>query len=214
MNDEIVNEFHRQYYTSNSTWEDTYWLGVRVLKCPLDLWIYQEILVELRPDLIIESGTLHGGSALYFASICDLIGTGEVVTIDVELYPDRPVHPRITYIQGSSVAHGTAERIREYAKSKQTVLVVLDSDHTLEHVHLELEIYSEYVTPGSYIIVEDTNINGHPVYDDFGPGPMEAVDRFLIAHPEFTIDRAREKFLVSFNPRGYLLKATGTLAEM
>ncbi|HZQ97896.1 MAG TPA: CmcI family methyltransferase, partial [Chloroflexota bacterium] len=77
------------------TWRDTYWHGVRVRKCPLDLWVYQELLHELRPDLIVETGTAYGGSALYLAHMCDLLGQGEVVTVDAAQHPDRPKHGRI-----------------------------------------------------------------------------------------------------------------------
>ena len=81
---------------------------------------------------------------------------------------------------------------------------ILDSDHTEAHVSRELELLAPYVTPGSYLIVEDTNINGHPTYPTFGPGPYEAVSTFLRAHPEFVVDTAREKFLMTFNPGGFL----------
>ena len=101
----VVDAFHRLYYDRHeTTWTSTSWLGTTVLKCPLDLWNYQEILVETRPDLIIETGTHLGGSALYMAGICDLIGSGRIVTVDVEDRPGRPVHGRITYLEGSSTS--------------------------------------------------------------------------------------------------------------
>src|SRR5712691_996249 len=102
---EIVSAFHRLYYDSApQTWSNTRWLGVSAQKCPLDLWIYQEILHELRPAVVIECGTASGGSALYLASILALLGTGDVVSIDIEELPDRPVHDRIRYLTGSSTA--------------------------------------------------------------------------------------------------------------
>jgi cephalosporin hydroxylase len=180
------------------------WLGVTSIKCPLDLWVYQEILFEIRPSLIIESGTLFGGSAYYLASICDLVTHGRIVTIDPIHRPNRPSHARIQYVEGSSLDPSFVQWIRQTIQPEDVVLVILDSDHHRTHVLQELEIYSEFVTPGSYLIVEDTNINGHPTYPGFGPGPMEAVDEFLWGNRDFSIDRDRERFLLTMNPRGYL----------
>ena len=94
----------------------------------------------------------------------------------------------------------------ERAAGAGTVLVVLDSDHSRDHVLAEPRAYAPLVTPGSYLVVEDTNINGHPVYEAFGPGPMEAVQDFLKERDDFEADRSREKFLLTFNPRGWLRK--------
>lgn len=201
----VVEQFHRLYYESEAqTWKNTFFLGVRTAKCPLDLWIYQELLVELRPDLIVECGTAWGGSALYLATICDLIGTGRIITIDVADEPGRPSHPRITYVRGSSTSDEVVAMVHEQAAGAETVLVLLDSDHSYAHVRGELVAYSPLVTPGSYLVVEDTNVNGHPVLPEFGPGPWEAAEEFLATHPEFTVDNEREKFFLTFNPRGFL----------
>lgn len=204
----IEDDFHSLYYNSFArTWEQTYWLGCKVLKCPLDLWIYQELLHRLRPDLVIECGTAHGGSAYFLASILDLLGAGQVLTIDVcgaETFPNRPEHPRITYLRGSSVGEPALTVVSEACRQASQVLVILDSDHRQQHVAAELEAYAPYVTAGSYLVVEDTNVNGHPVEPGHGPGPMEAVEEFLPCHPEFEIDVDCEKFFLTFNPRGYL----------
>jgi len=200
-----VEQFHRLYYESEDrTWKNTFFLGVRTAKCPLDLWIYQELLFELRPELIVECGTAWGGSALYLATICDLVGTGRVLTIDVADDPSRPQHPRITYLHGSSTSDEVVATVHHEASSAGSVLVLLDSDHSCEHVAGELAAYGLLVTPGSYLVVEDTNVNGHPVLPEFGPGPWEAVDEFLATHPEFVVDDEREKFFLTFNPRGFL----------
>lgn len=200
----IVDQFHRLYYNDTGTWRDTSWLGVTTWKCPLDLWIYQEILQELRPQLIIECGTAHGGSAFFLASVCDLLGHGQIVTIDVELTPGRPVHPRITYLHGSSVDPQVVEQIRAMIRNGGHVLVILDSDHRESHVSRELDAYSPMVTVGSYLVVEDTNVNNHPVYPSYGPGPMEAVEQFLRENDQFVVDEGRQKHHLTFNPRGYL----------
>jgi cephalosporin hydroxylase len=203
-----VDAFHRLYYeTSERTWTKTYWMGTPVQKCPLDLWIYQEILYELRPDLIVECGTAQGGSALFMADICDLLDHGQVITIDITARPDRPSHSRISYLTGSSTAAEILREVRDRAAAMKSILVVLDSDHRRDHVLDELRGYRHIVTPGSYLIVEDTNINGHPVSLDFGPGPMEAVEAFLREAPEYSVDNDREKFYMTYNPRGFLRRA-------
>jgi len=210
MNDEerIIESFHKLYYDwkmFGKTWGDTYWLGVRTQKCPLDLWIYQEIIFDVKPDVTIESGTACGGSALFLASICDLVNNGEVITIDI-VKDLRPSHPRIKQLLGSSTSEETVQAVKSLINGKGAVLVILDSDHHKEHVLSELRIYSTFVTKGSYIIVEDTNINGHPVLPEFGPGPMEAVEEFLKENDDFVVDKTREKLLLTMNPKGYLRK--------
>jgi cephalosporin hydroxylase len=156
--------------------------------------------------VILECGTARGGSALFFASMLDIVGRGRVVSVDVVEREGRPQHERIEYLTGSSVAPDILERIRTSVDGSECVLAFLDSDHTMAHVLQELRAYSVFVTPGSYLIVEDTNINGHPVAPRFGPGPMEAVDAFLTENDEFEIDPRGEKFHLTFNPRGYLRK--------
>jgi cephalosporin hydroxylase len=201
----IAKQFQCLYfYWANRTWWDTYWLGVPVQKCPLDLWVYQEILHEVRPSLIIETGTARGGSALFLSSMCDLMGRGRIVSVDVKAMETRPEHPRVTYLTGSSTAAEIVEQVHGHVQGDDTVLVILDSDHSYSHVREELAAYSSLVTPGSYLVVEDTNLNGHPVAPFFGPGPMEAVKGFLEHDRRFAVDRRREKFFMTFNPKGFL----------
>jgi cephalosporin hydroxylase len=208
---DVVDRFTEAYYDGalfGETRADTHWLGVRTDKNPLDLWIYQELLHELRPDLVVETGTAFGGSALYLASICELLGHGRVVTIDIIEQEGRPTHPRIEYLPGSSVTAKTVEQVRSRIEPGSTTLVVLDSDHKRDHVLQELRLYSPLVTPGSYVVVEDTILNGHPVSPDFGPGPLEAVEAFLAETDEFEVDRRREKLYLTFNRKGYLRRKT------
>jgi cephalosporin hydroxylase len=201
----VVVGFHGLYYHHpERTVYNTTWLGVQVGKIPLDLWVYQEILFERRPDYVIETGTANGGSALWFASMCDLIGHGEVISIDNTAREGLPQHPRITYVTGSSTS---ADVVAELPRGKET-FVDLDSDHRKEHVLQELELYSELVRPGGYLVVEDTILNGHPVNRSYGPGPYEAVDEFLAAHPNWERDLSREKFYATFNPGGYLRRVS------
>lgn len=205
--EQVINEFHKLYYNSHllgGTWANTFWRGVRTAKCPLDLWIYQEIIYEVQPDYVIEAGTAWGGSAYYLASICDLAGHGHIITIDVEDITGRPGHNRITYIKGSSTDTEIIKQVKSLIGNSNKVMVVLDSDHTKEHVLREMQIYSKLVSVGSYMVVEDGNINGHPVLPEYGPGPMEAIQDFLSTSDEYMVDYSRQKFYLTFNPNGYL----------
>ncbi len=210
----IADSFHRMYYDEarfhGGSWHLTRFLGTRVWKLPLDLWQYQELLHELRPDLIVECGTAFGGSALYLATICDALDHGRVVTIDIVAQDDLPEHPRIRYVSGSSVDSEVLDLVRAEAEGEQTVLVVLDSDHSRDHVLAECRAYADIVTPGSYLIVEDTNVNAHPVYPEHGPGPAEGLAAFLAERDDFEHDSDRDKFLVTFNPGGWLRRKGST----
>ena len=182
------------------------WMGYEMFKCPLDLWIYQEMIVEQQPDLIVEIGTYKGGSTLYLAHICDLVGKGRIISIDIDAthQPIRPQHPRIEYWLGSSLDPAIISKVKNAASGAANVLVILDGDHRCETVIQELRIYSELAPVGGYLIAEDTNINGHPTYPSFGPGPWEAVDIFIGENKKFVADRTLERFLLTMNPRGYL----------
>ncbi len=192
--DQVTEAFFR-LYAESQVWRDTTWLGKRALKCPLDLWVYQEILFRTRPDVIIETGTSAGGGALFLASMCDLINHGRVVTIDIKRQR-RPKHERITYLNGSSL------EVDVRVADGERVMVVLDSDHSKEHVLAELRKYGPLVSEGCYLIVEDTSVR--LALPDFGPGPAEAVEEFLKETSDFVVDRDCEKFLLTFNPGGYL----------
>ncbi len=184
-------------------WADTYWLGSQVVKNPLDLWVLQEIVAETRPDVIVETGTFRAGSALYFASICELLGSGEVISIDVKPEdPDYPPHDRITYLGGrSSTDTAVVDEVRRLIGGRRA-MVVLDSDHSEAYVGAELEAYAPVVGLGCYLVVEDTNVD--LVRKDLAPGPLRAVERFLQRSSEFEVDLEREKWVITFNPRGYL----------
>lgn len=207
----IADQFHDIYYSKLDAGRGLHtivlsWMGYEMFKCPLDLWTYQELIVNQKPEVIIETGTYKGGSALYLASVCDCLNHGEVVTIDLDAthQPIRPQHPRITYLEGSSTAPDVLARVKEIVAGRTKVLVILDSDHRCDHVISELRAYREFVPLDGYMVVEDTNINGHPTYKDFGPGPWEAVEEFLQEDHNFIADRACERFILTMNPRGFL----------
>ena len=210
-----IREFHRAFYEKGLPGQ-TWYRGVRMIKCPLDLWIARELIERLRPEFIIETGTYLGASALYYGDLLEQQGRGQVITIDLhplEHYlqtgaqtaqPQR--HARARYLIGSSTSREVLETVRSLVRPGAITMAFLDSDHAKRHVLGELEAYAPLVTPGSYLIVEDTNINGHPVKADFGPGPMEAVEEFLNSGlgRSFKPDLACERYLLTMNPGGWL----------
>jgi cephalosporin hydroxylase len=154
--------------------------------------------------MIIETGTAWGGSALYMASLLDIIGSGRVVSIDLEKRSAMPEHDRINFLAGrSSIEPSLVAEVADLTAGER-VMVVLDSDHSKAHVLAEMDAYARLVSPGCYLIVEDMHLNGHPVQPKFGPGPMEAVDEWVPQHPQFERTSVHERYLVSMNPGGYL----------
>lgn len=192
-------------FFESGAWENTYYDGVQIFKYPGDLWIYQELIAEVRPTLLIEMGTCQGSSAAYFADLLDRFSGGRVVTVDVANQVKAP-DPRVTYIHGSSVHRAVIDQVRQYAAGERCVMVSLDSEHLEDHVYAELEAYADLVTPGSYLVVEDTFISRYGCQGErFGDGSTwEALCRWLPAHPEFQADESREKFMLSMNPGGWL----------
>ncbi|MGH7231749.1 MAG: CmcI family methyltransferase [Nitrospiraceae bacterium] len=214
----IVSRFARLYHgsplredlTKGTTWRDgaTTWLGVPCEKCPLDLWIYQELLFRTKPDVIVECGVNYGGSTLYLASLMDLLKHGEIIGIDItlsRLYPGVKDHPRISLFESSSTDQAIVDIVKQRVAGRRT-MVILDSDHSLPHVRRELELYADLVSKGCYLVVEDTIVNGHPVSPEHGPGPFEAVQEFVAARNDFQIDRHQHKYLMTYHPNGYLLR--------
>jgi cephalosporin hydroxylase len=201
-----VEEFRKAaFWRSGQLWGNNRWLGVQALKGPWDVWIAQEILWETRPDLVVETGVFAGGSTLFYADMLELIGHGQVLGVDVDLtraHERVRAHPRVTLLEGSSVDPQTVERIREIASGK-SVMLNLDSDHAAAHVLQELRLLADLVTPGCYMIVEDTAI-GKPLGKHLLPGPAEALEEWLAEGQPFEVDPSREKFLLTASPGGYL----------
>lgn len=203
-------DFHKLFYDSpDKTWQTMTWMGVPVQKNPMDLWVYQELIYRNKPDLIIECGTYAGGSALYMACLLHMIGDGAVVTVDINPIK-RTKYDNLIYYTGSSTDPETLSIVGQIVKyrSAKRVMVILDSDHEMNHVLREMELYSPLVTPEQYMIVEDTNLNGYPVWSTYGPGPREAIKAFLPHHPEFIVDSHCERLMLTFNSGGYLLKTS------
>jgi cephalosporin hydroxylase len=206
---DVVRQFNLLYAKTHTQARNINWMGVEIQQNPCDAWMWQEIIWELKPDFIVETGTYTGGSALYFASLLELMDLpGKVVSVDInpmlEQVSTKPVfRRRVQVIRGDSVAPEVVEQVTESVKDGKVVLVTLDSLHTKDHVLKELERYGPLVTPGSYLVVQDTRIQ------DFAaprrePGPGEAVEEFLKTHPEFEVDRDRERLLLTFYSGGYL----------
>lgn len=205
----ITEKFHKQEYVAGAqgrSWGGAKYFGCKIWKLPQDLHTYQEIVTEIKPALIIETGTAFGGSALYFAHLMDQLSHGRVISIDIKpIQPSWPRHSRIDYWIGrSSVAEAVAVGIRGIAAFGgygEPVMVVLDSLHTKDHVLAELEIYAPLVSGGSYLVVEDTNVGPNDVvFPEHGPGPGDAVREWLPKHPDFKVDTARaEKFGYSYH---------------
>jgi len=204
---EIVERFADLYHDlRDQTLGRTRWLGITIVKAPTDLVILQEIIAETRPNLIIETGVLAGGSAYYMASLLDLLRIeGEVVGIDVDLSavtPNIAQHPKIELIEGSSTDPRIVDELRERANGRR-VMVDLDSDHSAEHVRQELRDLAPLVTPHCYLVVEDTWM-GRTVRFDQGAGPADALAEWLEEGQPFEVDRWRERLLFTHNPGGYL----------
>ncbi|MCP4664107.1 MAG: cephalosporin hydroxylase [bacterium] len=205
----VVRLFHLIFYYDSNTWDANTWLGVPAQQNPNDVWIIQEILSEVKPDFVVETGTLEGGSAACWASILEQVNPeARVITVDIvdthsEAEKLPVVQRRVEFLLGSSTAPEIVAGIKERVAGHSAV-VILDSDHSKAHVAEELRAYSPLVNVGSYLIVQDTNINGHPVAPGWGPGPMEAVEEFLAGNDEFEVDTSRERLLFTLHPRGFL----------
>ena len=186
------------------------YLGVPIIKNVLDLWNYQEIIVGMRPALVVEFGTSSGGSALFFAEVMRHANPdGLVVTVDVEnqAYSQIHSHPLIKYWLSDSVAPEMKERLLELRKKYPgTVFAILDSEHKKGHVLAEMELLRDVLRSGDYLVVEDSCINGHPIYNGWGEGPYEALEEYHLRHPgDYTLDVEREaKFGFTFATAGYL----------
>lgn len=205
MND----EFHKAYYGPYDAMEknnQVTWLGLPVQKNPFDLMILQEIIYNCVPKLIIEGGTANGGSAKFMRSIVRAMGVKtQIVSVDVR-NEHNYVFGDIQYVGGDMLDNSVVVLLTDIAKVSGPVMVILDDNHEKDHVLKEMLVYGPLVSPNQYMIVEDTNVNGHPVAKDHGPGPWEAVEEFLKEDDTFDQDRKIEHFPFTFNPGGYLRK--------
>jgi cephalosporin hydroxylase len=202
----IHQAFFSDLIRKTDNFGDVTWLGEPIWQNVLDIWVIQEALAEIKPALVLETGTNRAGSAIFYANLLDLMGLdSRVVTVDVERLHARE-HARVEFLIGSSVGEPVMSVMRERAAAAEgPVMVILDSDHSEGHVHAELEAYGQLVTPGSLMLCQDGVIDILPLFEPGRPGPLPAIDRFLASHPEFTVDeRYNERFLVTHHPSGWL----------
>jgi cephalosporin hydroxylase len=207
----MIQQGYLQWYYDTGVWKRLSYRGVRTLKNPLDMWNYQEIIAEHGIEWVLETGTRHGGSALFFADLLEARRAGGVViSVDVDHTALQiGLHPRIRLLRGDSASEPVVDAVRGLLPARRApMFVILDSDHSKAHVLRELAAYVPLMQRGDYLVVEDSCVNGHPVRPDFGPGPMEAIQEFLAKNPDLLApDLPREtKFGCTFAPRGYYLK--------
>ena len=197
--------FFRMLINKTQNFGHVKWLGHPIWQNILDLWVIQETIAELKPQLLIECGTNRGGSALFYAHLFDLLGHGRVITIDIERMHNL-VHPRITFLIGSSVDPHVVKAVgASVGQCSGPIMVVLDSDHSAPHVLLEMQLYSPFVTLGSFLLVQDGVIDTFDAFRAWRPGPLHAIRVFLASHPEFTVDGERStRFVITHHPDGWL----------
>ena len=220
--DEQMRDLTRRWFDRSCGHKYSYhfkWMGRPIIQFPQDIVAMQELIWQVRPELIVETGIAHGGSLIFYASMLELLGgDGQVVGIDIDIRAHNRVeieaHPmfkRIAMIEGSSTDPAVGERLRRLAEGRGTVMVVLDSMHTHEHVLGELRLYAPLVTKDSYLVVFDTVVEDMP--DDAfadrpwgkGNSPRTAVSEFLRSTDRFEIDREIEnKLLITVAPGGFL----------
>ncbi|HKR62335.1 MAG TPA: CmcI family methyltransferase [Thermoanaerobaculia bacterium] len=188
-----------------SGWDAKYvysftWMGRPVIQLPDDMIRIQEVIYAIQPDVIIETGIAHGGSLIFYASLCKAMEKGRVIGIDIEIRPhnrkaidEHPLRSYLTLIEGSSVDAAIVDEVRSHVKPGETVLILLDSNHTKAHVFAELEVYAPMVTPGSYIVATDGIMhwlsNAPRTQDDWSwNNPRDAAREFVAKNPEFVIE--------------------------
>lgn len=204
----------RHRYSYNFTW-----MGLPIIQYPQDIVAMQAVVWEVQPDLILETGIARGGSLVFYASMLELLGGDRrVLGVDIDIRPPNreaierhPMAGRIDMIEGSSVADDVVARVREIARDRHRIIVVLDSHHTHDHVLRELELYSPFVRPGGYVVVFDTVIESMPLGSfpdrawDVGNNPATAVEAFMAKNDRFEIDRRIDETLrITVAPGGYL----------
>jgi len=207
-----TEEYHKWYYNTN-VWKKTTWMGVDCWKSVADMWNYQEILFDLKPSLVVEFGTAHGGSALYFASVMRQIGEPfKVLSVDAThklLEPAAQRDPDILFVESRSTVPAVADYIQRLrTEFPGKIFAILDSDHAMNHVLAEMKLLRPLLSAGDYLVVEDSMLNGHPVLPGWGPGPYEAIEAYEQEFPsDYTHDVAREnKFGWTYAPNGFLVR--------
>lgn len=205
-------EAYVRWFHDGNVWKGMTWHGIRTLKLPSDIWNYQEIMFERRIEHVIETGTRHGGSAVFFAeTLAARRAAGPVVSIDIDAN-SRQIKgcQGVHFLIGDSGSPAIVNHALELLPSSRGPLfLILDSDHSRDHVLRELRAWVPRLRAGDYLVIEDTIVNGHPVRPEHGPGPWEAIEQYLAEAPGLLVhDAAREaKFGATFAVRGYYTRA-------
>ncbi len=221
---EMVSSLWVKLYAQYKLTHNCTWMGVPIIQFPEDVMMMEELIWKVRPDVIVECGFAHGGSALFYASLMELMGKGIVVGVDVEIRPynriavqNHPMGHRVRMVDGSSVEAGTIDKIKAHICPGDKVMVLLDSNHSKSHVAKEIELYREMVSPGSYLVVMD---GGQAYVWDMPDGkpewkqdnPLAAIEDFMatpLGQTEFEIDEHFTRLFVTSNPKAYLRRKTG-----
>jgi cephalosporin hydroxylase len=201
--DDLAAEFTDALWRSLA-WRDTTWLGHEIETLPTDLIAYQEILTRVGPDWIVDVRTGSGARALFLASVCELLGRGRVVSVDSKPRDDRPQHPRITYVTGEPMDADTVRQVHDMVGAPANAVLLLGARGTRQRILKELQAYEALVPVGSYVVIEDTIVNGHPVWPSFGPGPAEAIKTVINTRGDLAPDPTLQRYGVTFNPNGFL----------
>ena len=215
---ELISNLWIKLCTQYKLTHEITWLGVPIIQLSEDIIMMQELIWKVRPDVIIECGLAHGGSALFYASIFELIGKGLVIGVDNDIrkyneiaIKNHPLSHRVNLIEGSSISHQVINKIKRLTNKLKKIMVVLDSNHSKEHVLKELELYQDIVTPGSYLVAMDgaqewvSDIpNGKPEWKT--DNPLAAIKEFLKKSKNFQVDEYYSRLKVTANPNGFLKK--------
>lgn len=217
---EIISQLWVKAYVQSRLTHEVTWMGIPIIQFPQDICMMQELLWKVRPDVIVECGVAHGGSLVFYASQMELMGKGRVIGVDVEIrhhnrlaINNHMMAHRIELIEGSSIDLQTVGLVKDKIKGARRVMVVLDSNHSTEHVARELELYSDMVTEGSYLIAMDGAQayvwdipNAKPGWEE--DNPLIAIERFVKRDKRFVIDEHYTRLIVTSNPKGFLRRLT------
>jgi cephalosporin hydroxylase len=200
-------EDYLKFYYNTEIWTRVKYRGIPTLKLVTDMWNYQEIIHEWGVQWVVETGSRFGGSALFFADTLRLQkARGKVISIDLEHGAQMVEHPEIEFLYGDSAAPEMVDMVKRIlGPDPGRIFFILDSDHSEAHVLRELNAYVPLMKAGDYLIVEDSCVNGHPVFPEHGPGPWEAIEKWLAENPGILQhdERREEKFGMTLAPNGY-----------
>ena len=194
------------YHQKKIVFDQVTWMGTPIWKNPLDAWIYQEIIHEVQPDVIIEIGSRYGGGTKYLANLLDMLGKGMVISIDIDRSVYNLDHERVKVLTGNSSDPKIISEVACMCRGKN-VLVIQDGDHSKKQALEDLENYSRFISVNSYFIMEDGIVDLFHYDDGLGfqeEGPLAAIEEFLSRNSHFVIDSSRERYILTYNPKGFL----------